>query len=152
MPLQENKDTNGLVVTMSYSQWVGNPFTCYQQIPTQMWGHFLPRKRYSPSFSNHQNGNLRDGHKLPQLHTVEPDFWYPTTSFWAHPGMPENGTLLKDAEWTSGLAKVVIYPTCTNLHWKIAVLATLIPGSSGSMEVSYLASLQATEVKLTKGV
>ena len=37
-------------------------------------------------------------------------------------------------------------------HQKIAILATPIPGSSGSREVSYLASLQATEVELTQGV
>ena len=48
--------------------------------------------------------------------------------------------LLRDVEWTGGLAKVTIYPTCTNLHQKIAVLATPILGSSGSREVSYLAS------------
>ena len=29
-PTQENKDTNGLVVTMSFPQWVGNPVICQQ--------------------------------------------------------------------------------------------------------------------------
>ena len=154
-PLQENKDTNGLAVTTSYPQWVANPFICHQRIPMQMWGHFLPGKRYLPSFSNHQSANLRDGCKLPQFHTVEPDPWDSTASFClfqAHPGMPENVTSLGDAGWIHGLTKVTIYPTCVDSHQKNAVLATPIPGSSGSREVSYLASLQATKVKLSQGV
>ena len=53
-----------------------------------------------------------------QLHTVKQDLWDPTTSYQAHPGMPENVTLLRDAEWTSGLTKVMIYPTCTNITLK----------------------------------
>ena len=61
-------------------------------------------------------------------------------------------TLLRDAEWTSGLTKVTIYPICANSHWKTAVLAALIRGLSGSREVSYLASSQATEVKLTQHI
>ena len=60
-------------------------------------------------------------------------------------------TLLGDAEWASGLTKVVIYPECTNLNQKIVVVASPIPGSSGSREVSYLASTQATKVKLSQG-
>ena len=118
----------------------------------QMWGHFLPEKRYSPAISNHHSDDLRDSHELPQLHTVKTDLWDPTTSFQAHPGMAENVTHLGDAEWTGGLTKVMIYPTCTNLHQKIVVLAALILGLSGSREVSYLDSSQATEVKLTQGV
>ena len=88
--MQENKDTNEHVVTVSYPWWVGDLFIHNQQIPSQMWGHFLPGKRYSPAFLNHQIGNLCDGHELPQLHTAEPDLWDPATSFWAYPGMPEN--------------------------------------------------------------
>ena len=109
------------------------------------------RKKVLTTFLNHQSGHLRDSHELPQLHTVEPDLWDPTTSYWAHPGMPENVTLLGDAEWTSGLSKVMIYPIYANSHPKIAVLAALIPGSSGSGEVSYLVSSQATKAKLTQG-
>ena len=84
--MQENKNTNGLAITMSFPQWVGDLFICHQWIPLQMWGHFLPGKRYSPAFLNNQSGNLRDGHELPQLHIVKPDLWDPATSFWAHPG------------------------------------------------------------------
>ena len=46
-------------------------------------------------------------------------------------------TYLGDARWINGLTKVVIYPECTNQHQKIAVLATLILGQSGSSMVSY---------------
>ena len=81
-----------------------------------MWGHFLPGKRYSPAFSNHQIGYFRDGHKPPQLHTAEPDLWDPATSFIVHPGMPENVTEHRDAGWISGLTKVMIYPMCTNQY------------------------------------
>ena len=81
-----------------------------------MWGHFLPGKRYSPAFLSHQSGDLRDGWKWQQLHTVKPDLWDPTSSYPAHPGMPENVTLLRDAEWTIGLIKVAICPVCANLH------------------------------------
>ena len=73
-----------------------------------MWGHFLPGKRYSPAFSNHQIGNLRDGYEPPQLNAAEPDLWG------AHPGMPENVTSLGDTGWIGGLTKVTIYPACTN--------------------------------------
>ena len=81
-----------------------------------MWGHFLPGKRYSPAFTNHQIGNLRDGNELPQLHTAKPDLWDPATSFQAHPGMPENVAKQRDAEWIGRLTKVTIYPVCANLH------------------------------------
>ena len=124
--MQENKDTNGLVVTASYPWWVRDPFIHHQQIPLQMWGYFLLGKKYSPAFSNHQIGNLRGSCKLPQLHNAEPDLWDPTTSFWAHPGMPENVTLLGDAEWIGEVTKVTIHPAGTNLHQKIMVLAALI--------------------------
>ena len=63
--------------------------------------------------------------------------------------MPENVTLLRDVEWTGGLAKVTFYPMCaicTERLW------SLPPDSSGSREVSYLARSQTTEVKLTQGV
>ena len=124
--MQENKGTNGLVATASYPWWVRDPFIYHQWIPLQMWGHFLPRKRYSPAFSKHKIGNSRDSHELPQLHTAEPDIWDSAISFWAHPGMPENVTKHRDTGWIGGLTKVVIYPRCTNLHWKITVLATAI--------------------------
>ena len=44
-PMQQTKDINGLAVTMSFPWWVWNPFICHQQIPLQMWGHFLPGKK-----------------------------------------------------------------------------------------------------------
>ena len=78
-----------------------------------------------------------DGCELPQLHTVKPDLWDPATSFGAHPGMPENVTLLGDVGWIGGLTKVMIYPGCTNQHQKIAVLAAPIQGLSRSRVVSY---------------
>ena len=136
-PVQENKDKNGLVGTASFPWWVRDPFICHQWIPLQMWGHFLPGKRYSPAFLNHQSGDLRDVHDLPQLHTVEPHLQDSATSFWAHTGMPENVTILRDAGWIDGLTKVSIYLVCTNQHQKIAVLATLILDLSGSGVVSY---------------
>ena len=37
-------------------------------------------KRYSPAFSNHQIGNLRDGHELPQPKAAKPDLWDSVTS------------------------------------------------------------------------
>ena len=46
-------------------------------------------------------------------------------------------TILRDAWWIGGLTKVMIYPTCAIQHQKIAVLAILIPNSSGSRVVSY---------------
>ena len=127
-PMQENKDTNGLAVTASYPLWVRDPFIHHQWIPSQTWGHFLPGKRYSPAFLNHQIGNLRDSCKLPQLHTAEPDLRDPATSLWTHPWMPENVTKHGDTEWVSRLTKVIIYPMCTNSHLKIMDLATLTPG------------------------
>ena len=74
---------------MSDPQWDGNPFIQGQQIPSEPWGHLLPGKMYSPALLNHQIGNLRDGHKLPQPKAAKPDVWYPATFFQAHPGMPE---------------------------------------------------------------
>ena len=109
-PMQENKDTNGLVITASFPWWFGDPFICHQWIPLQMWGHFLPGKMYSPAFSNHQSGNLRDGHELPQLHNVKPDPWDPVTSFWAHPGMPENVTILGTLDGLVGSPKSQFIP------------------------------------------
>ena len=37
-------------------------------------------------------------------------------------------TSVGDAGWIGGLTKVMIYPTCANLHQKIVVLATPIQG------------------------
>ena len=39
------RKTNGLAVTASFPQWVGDPLICHQWIPSQMWGHFLPGNR-----------------------------------------------------------------------------------------------------------
>ena len=133
-PCKKNKDTNVLVVTTSCPWWGSNLFIHHQHIPLQMWGHFPPGKRYSAAFSNHQSGNLRDGCKLPQFHTVKPNLWDLAMSFGAHPGMPENVTSLRDAGWIGWLTKVMIYPTCANSHCKIVVLATPILGLSGSRE------------------
>ena len=44
-PMQENKNTNGLVVTVSYPWWVRYQFICHQWIPSQMWGQFLSGKK-----------------------------------------------------------------------------------------------------------
>ena len=44
-PMPDNKDTNGLVVTTSFPQWVGDLFIHHQWIPSQTWGHFLPGKK-----------------------------------------------------------------------------------------------------------
>ena len=46
-------------------------------------------------------------------------------------------TFLRDAGWIGGITKVAIYPMCANQHQKIAVLATLMQGLSGSRVVSY---------------
>ena len=106
---------------MSDPWWVGDLFVHHQQIPSQMWGHFLPGKRYSPALSNHQIGNFRDSCKLPQLKAAKPDIWDPAPSYWGHPGL---GML----DEFGGLTDVVIYPMCANLLWRVVVLATLIQG------------------------
>ena len=98
----------GLALVMCDPWWVGNPFIHHQWIPSQMWGHFLPGKRYSPALSKHQTGNLRDGHKLPQPKTAKPDLWDPATSFWAHPGMPEMWQFSGTLDEFSGLTTVVV--------------------------------------------
>ena len=126
-PCKKIGKTNGLAITLSFPQWVVDPFICHQWIPLQMWGHFLPGKRYSPAFSNHQIGNSRNGHKPPQLYTAEPDLWDPATSFWAHPGMQEMWPFLGTLD-ELGLTKVMTYPVCANLHQTIVVLAALIQG------------------------
>ena len=80
-----------------YFPWcVRNPLICHQQIPSQMWQYFLPRKRYSLAFSNHWIGKLRDGHEPSQLYTAKPNLWDAIIpcSFWAHPGMSEMWLLL----------------------------------------------------------
>ena len=40
-----------LALATSVPQWVGDGFICHQWIPSQMWGHFLSGKRYSPALS-----------------------------------------------------------------------------------------------------
>ena len=122
------RKTNGLAITTSFPWWVRDPIMHHQQIPLQMWGYFLPGKRYLPAFPNHQIGNSRDNHELPQLHAAKPDLWDPATSFWAHPGMPEMWPFSGMPNGFVGLTKVMLYPMCANLHQKIAVLATLIQG------------------------
>ena len=61
-----------------------------------MWGHFLPRKRYSPALLKHQIGNLRESHELPQPKAAEPDIWDPATSL-SPPRDARNVTLSGDA-------------------------------------------------------
>ena len=118
----------GLALAISDPQWVGDPFICHQWIPSQMWGHFLPGKRYSSAFLSHQIGNLRDGHKLPQPKAAKPDLWDPATSFWAHPGMPEMWLLSRDARWIWWAHWGHVFPVCANLLQRDAVLAALIQG------------------------
>ena len=118
----------GLALAMSDPWWVGNPFICHQQIPSQMWGHFPPGKRYSPALLSHQIGNLRDCHEPPQPKTAKPDLWDPATSFWAHPGMPEMWPSQGMLDGSGGLAKVMIYSACATSLQRAVVLATLIWG------------------------
>ena len=93
-----------------------------------MWGHFLPGKRYSPTLSNQQIGNLRDGHEPSQPKAAEPDLWDPATSFEPTQGCQKfNPT--GDTDTFGGLTKVAIYPACTTSLQRAVVLATPIPGS-----------------------
>ena len=118
----------GLALAASDPWWVVNPFIYHQQIPSQMRGHFLPRKRYSPALLNHQIGNLRESHEPPQPKAAKPDLWDPATSFWAHPGMPEMWLFSGMLDGFGWLTEVTIYPMCTYLLWRVVVLATLIQG------------------------
>ena len=97
-----------------------------------------------PAFLNDQSGNLRDGCMNHHSSTLlNQNLWDPATSFWAHPGMPENMTFLGDTGWIGELTNVLIYPICANMHPKIVVLATPIQGLSGSRDgklPSYLKS------------
>ena len=151
-PLLENKDTNGLAVSTSYPWWVGDPFIHHQQIPLQMGGHFLPGKRYSLALSNHQIGNLRDGHKPPHLHTAEPDLWDPATSF---SGPPRDARKC-DSSWGSWMDWWV-HQSHDLSHMHQLTLKNCGPCHSNTgfkqiWGVSYLANPQATEVNLTQGV
>ena len=134
---EKTKDTYGNTVTMSFPWWFRNLFIHHQQIPSQVWGYFLP------------------GRKVLTSLLEPPEWWFkgqsqPATAphcqtrplrsyhfFLAHPGTSENVTLLRDAGWIGGLSKDAIYPTCTNQHQKIVVLATLKQGPSGSRVVSW---------------
>ena len=120
--------TMGLVLATSDPQWLEDLFICNPWIPFQMWGHFLPRKSYSPALLNHQIGSLRDGHKPPQPKAAKPDLWDPATSFQAHPGTPDLWKCSGTLDGFGGLTEVAIYPTCANSLWRVAVLATLIQG------------------------
>ena len=117
----------GLVLAMSDQWWVGNLFNCHQQTPLQMWRHIQPGNRHLPALSNHQIGNLRDSHKLPQPKTAEPDLWDHATSF-----EPTQGCQKCDSSRHTGLIwcahQVKVYPICTTSLWRAVVLATLIPG------------------------
>ena len=109
-PMQENKDINGLAVTLSFPQWVAYPFIHYQQIPSQVWGHFLPGKRYPPAFLNHQSGDLRDSCKLPQLHTVKPDLWDPSLLFEPTQGCQKMWPFLGTLDGLVGSPKLQFIP------------------------------------------
>ena len=148
--MQENKEKNGLAVTAFNPWWVRDPLICHQQIPLQTCGHFLPGKRYSPAFLNHHIGNLRESHELPQLHTAEPDLWDPATSFWAHPGMPENMTIHGDAGWIGGLTPKSQFILHVQLTPKDCYPCHSNTGSEGYRVVSYLVNLQAHWSKLTQ--
>ena len=143
-PMQENRDTNELAVATSYPWWVRDLFICHQQIPLQTWGHFLPRKRYSPAFLNHQIGNLRDGCELPQLHTAKSDLWDSATSFWAHPGMPENVTNTGMLNGLVGSPKSW-FILCAQFAPKDCSPCHYNTGSKGCRVVSYLVNSQATK-------
>ena len=127
-PCKKLRKTSGLAITMSYPWWVRDLFICHQWIPSQMWGHFLPGKRYSPAFLNHQLGNSRDGHEPPTAPCCWTRHLGSCHFFLGPPRDARNVTILRDAEWIGGLTKVMIYPMGTNLHWKIAVLVTPIQG------------------------
>ena len=75
--------------------------------------------------------NCHSSALLNQTSEILPLLFVPTQ------GMLENVTVLGDTGWIGGLTKVMNYPICTNQHQKIVVLATPIPGLSGSRVVSY---------------
>ena len=106
--------------------WWGTTKCLWIFSPLQMWGHFLPGRRYSPALLNHQTGNLREGHKLPQSKAARP--WGSCNFFWAYPGRPEMRLSPGMLDGFSGPTEVVIYSTCAYLLWKVVVLATAIQG------------------------
>ena len=72
-PMQENKETTGLVVTTLNSWWMVGPFICHQwalshtQRMLPIWG------KVSDCLINDQISNLRDSHDLPRLMAAKPD-------------------------------------------------------------------------------
>ena len=117
----------GVALAMSNPQRVGDLFNWHQQIPLQIWGHFQPGNRQSPALSNHQIGNLRDGHKLPQPKAAKPDLWDHATSLEPAKGCQKCDSLGMQGQF-SGLTKVTIYPTCTNSLQRAVVLAFPVLG------------------------
>ena len=137
-PLQENKDTNGLAVTVSYPQWVRDPFIHHQQIPLQMWGHFLPGGKVLTSILKPPEWQFKGWLQTataPHCQTIPLETCH---FFLSPPKDARKCDLTWDTRWINGLTKVAIYPTCTNQHQMIVVLAALIQGPSGSKVVSYL--------------
>ena len=88
-------------------------------------GDFQPGNRYLPALSNHQIGNLRDGHELSQPKAAKPDLWDQATSFESTQGC-QKCEFLGTLDEFSGLIEVKIYPTCATQLQRAAVLAFLV--------------------------
>ena len=133
----------GFMLATSDPWWVGNPFICHQWIPLQMWGHFLPRKRYSPASSNHQIGNLRDGCEMPQPKAAKPNIWDPATPFWTHPGCQK-------CDWSQGHSIQWALQGCNLSHMDLFTLKGHGPcccntGSDSHRVASYPTNLQTSK-------
>ena len=79
------------------------------------------------SFTEPPDGNLWDGSTLPQPKAAEQDLWDHATSFWVHPRDAKMG-LSGDADESSGLTEVAIYPACATSLQRAVVLAFLALG------------------------
>ena len=146
-PTQENKDTNGLAVTMCL-------FHGKSEIHLSTTKGFLHRcgdtsylgKRYLTAYSNHQSGVLRDGHELTTVPCCQTR---PLESCHFFLSPPRDAKKCNHSwgcwiDWWTHQSHA-IYPTCANQHQKIAVLTAPIPGPSGSRVVSCPDYSQTTE-------
>ena len=134
--MQENRDTNRLVVMTLFPWWVGNLFIHHQWIPSQMWGHFLPGEKVLTSILKPVEWQFKG--EL-QTNTASYCWTRPLGSwhFFSSPPRDPRKCNLYEGCWMDWWAHQRHDLSCANQHQKIVVLATLIQGLSGSRVVSY---------------
>ena len=146
------RKTNGLAITTSFPQWVGDPLSATNRFLCRCGNtSYLGKRTHHPSWSTRlaiQGMVANDNRSMP----AEPDLWGPATSFWAHPGIPDMWPFSWILDGLMGSPKLW-FTLCVPIHterlWSL-LLWYRVQGIHDAKLPSYLQTTEADKLRVPK--